>query len=141
MACNLANHWRSSSALAYELVCLLLLIVRFLYFVLYPSYFSIADCISLFLEFIRTPLHGLRNGWKNFRSKVLRKSWAEIRYWFSDSNVAVIWPIYVVCTGNPNMVMTLAGNKADLADKREVPVEVSSTVSVTYKFFFFDRQN
>ena len=29
--------------------------------------------------------------------------------------------------GNPNMVVALAGNKADLEDKRQVASEVSST--------------
>lgn len=39
----------------------------------------------------------------------------------------------MVFTGNPNMVMALAGNKADLADKRVVPVEVSSIFPLTYE--------
>lgn len=33
---------------------------------------------------------------------------------------------FVTVTGNPNMVMALAGNKADLEDKRSVTSEVSS---------------
>ena len=31
-----------------------------------------------------------------------------------------------VVTGNPNMVMALAGNKTDLEDKRKVTTEVST---------------
>lgn len=31
-----------------------------------------------------------------------------------------------VCPGNPNMVMALAGNKADLEDKRKVTVAAST---------------
>lgn len=30
-----------------------------------------------------------------------------------------------LCVGNPNMVMALAGNKADLEDKRKVAADVS----------------
>ncbi|CAN6481438.1 unnamed protein product [Victoria cruziana] len=43
--------------------------------------------------------------------------------------------------GNPSMVMALAGNKADLADKRKVTQEASSTcllrTAVFLKCFFF----
>lgn len=31
-------------------------------------------------------------------------------------------------TGNPNMVVAFAGNKADLEEKRNVTVEVSNTI-------------
>lgn len=36
----------------------------------------------------------------------------------------------VVVSGNPNMVMALAGNKADLEDKRKVTAEVSNITVV-----------
>ena len=45
---------------------------------------------------------------------------------FSDLPVGVIWLFWVCYTGNPNMVMALAGNKADLEDKRKVTAEVSA---------------
>lgn len=37
-----------------------------------------------------------------------------------------IWP-FVDCTGNPNLVMALAGNKADLSSKRKIEAEVRYT--------------
>ncbi|XP_058185462.1 ras-related protein RHN1-like [Rhododendron vialii] len=40
--------------------------------------------------------------------------------------------------GNPNMVMTLAGNKADLADKREVPVEEARAYAEEIGLFFIE---
>ena len=32
--------------------------------------------------------------------------------------------LLVECTGNPNLVMALAGNKADLASKKKIEAEV-----------------
>ena len=39
---------------------------------------------------------------------------------------ARIW-LFVDCTGNPNLVMALAGNKADLSSKRKIEAEVRCT--------------
>lgn len=32
--------------------------------------------------------------------------------------------LFIHCTGNPNLVMALAGNKADLASKKKIEAEV-----------------
>ena len=37
-----------------------------------------------------------------------------------------------MCTGNPNLVMALAGNKADLAPKRKIEAEVCKILAVDY---------
>ena len=38
----------------------------------------------------------------------------------------------MICTGNPNLVMALAGNKADLDPKRKIEAEVCKILSVTF---------
>ena len=40
-----------------------------------------------------------------------------------------------VVTGNPNMVMALAGNKTDLEDKRKVTTEVSTVIVIYFLVF------
>ena len=41
-----------------------------------------------------------------------------------------------MCTGNPNLVMALAGNKADLAPKRKIEAEVRNILAVfTFTYF------
>lgn len=39
--------------------------------------------------------------------------------------------------GNPNMVVALAGNKADLEDKRKVTAEVSTVFSFLLLLYYF----
>ena len=41
-----------------------------------------------------------------------------------------------VDTGNPNMVMALAGNKTDLEDKRKVTTEVSTVFLLLLLLYF-----
>lgn len=41
-----------------------------------------------------------------------------------------------VVTGNPNMVMALAGNKTDLEDKRKVTTEVSTVFLLLLLLYF-----
>jgi len=41
-----------------------------------------------------------------------------------------------MCTGNPNLVMALAGNKADLAPKRKIEAEVCNILAVFYLHLF-----
>ena len=43
----------------------------------------------------------------------------------------------VMCTGNPNLVMALAGNKADLAPKRKIEAEVRKILAVFYLHLFY----
>lgn len=52
--------------------------------------------------------------------------WAVFRYFFWGGRGGLNASF---CAGNANMVMALAGNKADLEDKRKVPAEV-------YAWFF-----
>jgi hypothetical protein len=40
--------------------------------------------------------------------------------------VKLIIPLFVSCAGNPNTIMALAGNKADLVETRQVPADVCS---------------
>ena len=43
-----------------------------------------------------------------------------------------------VVTGNPNMVMALAGNKTDLEDKRKVTTEVSTVFLLLLLLLYFN---
>lgn len=53
-------------------------------------------------------------------------------FFFGCILVLFLFVRFGIVTGNPNMVMALAGNKADLEDKRKVTAEVSTTFSVNF---------
>lgn len=105
----------------------------------------------------RSHLLGQRNGYRNFRNKVFRLFPVSLFYGtlyfyyvlpvISESVVhmlavftrqfflwqhwdEILCPMFCIA-GNPNMVMALAGNKADLEEKRKV----TSEVYLTYFFW------
>lgn len=53
----------------------------------------------------------------------LKSRWLRWFFWVASLSHMAVFGLY---TGNPNMVMALAGNKADLEEKRKVTAEVSA---------------
>lgn len=65
-----------------------------------------------------------RSGCKSCKNKVVSVHWAMFRL-LEFEIIEFVSLLGILVAGNPNMVTALAGNKADLEDKRKVSAEVS----------------